>query len=173
MEISTQNENIGKRLREERERTGYLQAEFCAQGSVGRVTQVAYEAGSRSPSAEYLAKVARIGADVQYIVTGVRSANLQEIDTAESSLLNVAEDGAKYSLTASKDLDMDLMNKIVQGVWAVILDAKEYEGLSSKAFSKAVSIIYQNKRLANSQSAPRSDTVRSVLDALIMGEIEN
>ena len=165
--------SIGGRLREERERLGFLQQEFAAQGAVGRMSQVGYESGARPPTAEYLAKVARLGADVQYVVTGVRSENLHEIDTAESSLLNIAEDGAKYALTTSKDLDMDLMNKIVQGIWAVILENKAYETMPSKVFSKAVSIIYQNKTLANSRSAPSVDTVRSVLDALIMVEIED
>ncbi|WP_426772296.1 XRE family transcriptional regulator, partial [Pseudomonas aeruginosa] len=31
------------------------------------------EKGERSPSAEYLAAIAKVGADVQYIVTGARS----------------------------------------------------------------------------------------------------
>ncbi|HDZ10046.1 helix-turn-helix domain-containing protein [Pseudohongiella sp.] len=164
---------IAGRIKEERERLGYLQPEFAAQGAVARNSQSRYELGNGSPSADYLARIARLGADVQYIVTGVRSENLHEIDTAESSLLNIAEDGAKYALTTSKDLDMDLMNKIVQGIWAVILDNKDYETLPPKVFSKAVSIIYQNKTLSNSRTAPSVDTVRSVLDALIMVEIED
>ncbi len=164
--------DIGDRLKEERERLGYLQAEFAAQGTVGRNSQSGYEVGDRPPTAEYLAKIARLGADVQYIVTGVRSENLHEIDTAESSLLRIAEDSAKYTLTTSKEIDLDLMNKVVQSIWAVLAESNEYARLTPKMFAKAVSIIYQNKKLANSQTAPKTETVRSVLDVLVHVEVD-
>lgn len=168
MDKSTIIVETARRLKEERERLGYLQPEFAAQGAVARNSQSRYELGNGSPTAEYFAKIARLGADVQYIVTGVRSDNLHEIDTAEGSLLNVAEDSAKYTFTTSKDLDLDLMTKVVESVWALIQENKDYTTVTAEMFAKAVSIIYQNKKLANSQSSPRSDTVRSVLDVLMM-----
>lgn len=159
--------SIGGRLRVERERLDYLQHEFAAQGMVGRMSQVGYEAGARPPTAEYLARIARLGADVQFIVTGVRSENLYQIDTAESSLLTVEEDQAKYTFSASKDLDCVLMAKVVEVVQSIIQGNAKYAGVNPKNFAKAVSIIYQNKRLAGAHSAPSTDTAMSVLDVLI------
>ncbi|HID7955846.1 TPA: helix-turn-helix domain-containing protein [Pseudomonas aeruginosa] len=65
--------NIGMRLKEERERLGFTQPAFGAIGGVQKLAQLKYEKGERSPSAEYLAAIAKVGADVQYIVTGARS----------------------------------------------------------------------------------------------------
>jgi transcriptional regulator with XRE-family HTH domain len=61
---------IGGRLRLERERLGLSQEEFAKAGGVGRQSQVRFESGERSPDADYLAGIAKAGADVLYIVTG-------------------------------------------------------------------------------------------------------
>jgi transcriptional regulator with XRE-family HTH domain len=63
-----------ERLKEERERLGFNQEAFGAIGGVKRVAQGNYEKGDRSPDVGYLAAIAKVGADVQYIVTGARSA---------------------------------------------------------------------------------------------------
>lgn len=66
--------HIGERLREERERLGFTQPAFGTIGGVQKLAQLKYEKGERFPGADYLAAVAKLGADVQYIVTGVRGA---------------------------------------------------------------------------------------------------
>lgn len=66
---------IGERLREERERLKLSQPSFGEAGGVMRGAQIKYEGGSRVPDAEYLKRVAAIGADVLYIITGERSEN--------------------------------------------------------------------------------------------------
>ncbi len=70
---------IGARLKEERERLSYNQTDFGTIGGVKRNAQVSYESDKRSPDATYLASVAKIGVDVQYVIVGVRSKNLNEI----------------------------------------------------------------------------------------------
>jgi transcriptional regulator with XRE-family HTH domain len=67
------NVDIGRRLREERERLAVTQADFAARVQCDRKSQVNYEAGARAPSADYLARAADIGVDVLYVVTGVRT----------------------------------------------------------------------------------------------------
>jgi transcriptional regulator with XRE-family HTH domain len=52
-------------------------AEKCG---VGRQAQVRYEAGERSPDGNYLAAIAKAGADVNYILTGVRVTAIEPID---------------------------------------------------------------------------------------------
>ena len=64
---------IGERLREERTRLGYNQVDFSALAQTTKKSQIEYEKGATFPNAAYLAAVAQAGADVQYIVTGVRS----------------------------------------------------------------------------------------------------
>ena len=80
--------NIGHRLAEERRRLGKTQVDFAELAGVGRASQENYEAGRRSPDATYLKKIAKVGADIQYILTGVRSTNLKD----------VAEDSATYKV---------------------------------------------------------------------------
>lgn len=64
---------IGERLRDERAQLGMTQEKFASAAGVLRGAQVKYEKDERRPDADYLAAIAAIGADVQYIVTGVRS----------------------------------------------------------------------------------------------------
>jgi transcriptional regulator with XRE-family HTH domain len=70
---STQLDTLGARLRGERKRLGLRQDEFAQSGGVSRNAQLNYEKGSRSPDANYLAGVARVGVDVQYVITGKRA----------------------------------------------------------------------------------------------------
>lgn len=79
---------IGVRLREERDRLRLNQTAFAAVGGVTKKTQMLYEAGERAPDARYLAAVHEIGADVRYIVTGLRDTPPPEVlPTDERELL--------------------------------------------------------------------------------------
>lgn len=62
------------RLREERTRLGLNQTEFARAAGTTQRSQTAYENGDRSPDLQYLAAVAEIGVDVDYVVTGRRRA---------------------------------------------------------------------------------------------------
>lgn len=64
--------NIGERLREERVRLGFNQADFAALAGVAKTSQFNYEKGERSPDAAYLAAVSTKGVDILYVVTGER-----------------------------------------------------------------------------------------------------
>ncbi|WP_458379190.1 helix-turn-helix domain-containing protein [Pseudomonas chlororaphis] len=63
---------IGERLKEERVRLGFNQAEFAAFAGVAKTSQFNYEKGERSPDSAYLAAVAEKGVDVLYVVSGER-----------------------------------------------------------------------------------------------------
>lgn len=65
--------DIAARLKAERERLGLSQTAFGQLGSVGKTTVIAWERGSAFPNAEFLASVADVGVDVQFVVTGKRS----------------------------------------------------------------------------------------------------
>lgn len=80
-----QMNSIGERLREERTRLGFNQVAFGAIGGVQKLAQLKYEKGDRIPDAAYLEAIAKVNADIQYIVTGVRSSATLSAD--ESDLL--------------------------------------------------------------------------------------
>jgi len=65
-------QEIGERLREERNRLKMTQLEFGLCGGVGNVAQYKYECGLRVPRADYLAKISQVGVDIYYVVTGIR-----------------------------------------------------------------------------------------------------
>jgi transcriptional regulator with XRE-family HTH domain len=62
--------DIGKRLREARERIGYDQARFGALGGVSRNSQSNYEKGLRAPDADYLLGLHAAGVDLTFVLSG-------------------------------------------------------------------------------------------------------
>jgi transcriptional regulator with XRE-family HTH domain len=87
---------IGERLREERERLGLSQSDFAEiaqkMGVSGatRQSQSNYEKGKQTPAVTYLAAIASSGADVQYILTGIRATPQAQptISPREAALLD-------------------------------------------------------------------------------------
>ncbi|HTF98655.1 MAG TPA: helix-turn-helix transcriptional regulator [Cellvibrio sp.] len=69
---------IGDRLREERERLGFSQSAFAGLAETTKKSQIDYEKGITFPKANYLEVIAKVGADIQFIVTGMRVANRLE-----------------------------------------------------------------------------------------------
>lgn len=61
------------RLKEERSRLKYKQKFIAEETEVHNVTISNYEKGKIAIPASYLAKLAPLGFDIQYIITGVRS----------------------------------------------------------------------------------------------------
>ncbi|WGS41900.1 helix-turn-helix domain-containing protein [Burkholderia sp. JSH-S8] len=54
-------------------RIGLSQAEFAALGGLGKQAEFNYEAGTRSPDANYLAALMKVGVDVLYVIGGHRA----------------------------------------------------------------------------------------------------
>ncbi|WP_418122570.1 helix-turn-helix domain-containing protein [Variovorax sp. 160MFSha2.1] len=77
--------DFSERLKAERSRLRLSQAAMAEAGGVGLNSQSNYENGHRSPDAEYLARVATIGVDVTYLLTGVRALPLSAPGASDSS----------------------------------------------------------------------------------------
>jgi len=92
---------IGKRLSEERKRQVMNQDQFAAIGGVTRPTQSRYERGDRSLDAAYLSKLAAHGVDVQYIITGARTASATAVRTMSESWEAIEHACAARGLTLS------------------------------------------------------------------------
>lgn len=65
--------SIEERLKEERLRLGFNQTDFAALANRTKKTLIDYEKGTSSPDAKFLAAIADVGADVQYILTGIHA----------------------------------------------------------------------------------------------------
>lgn len=63
-------DNFPIRLKQERQRLHMNQTEFAGSGGVQKQAQFTYEKGLRYPDASYLARIAEIGVDVLYLLTG-------------------------------------------------------------------------------------------------------
>ncbi|MBS7819031.1 XRE family transcriptional regulator [Wohlfahrtiimonas chitiniclastica] len=70
---------LGDRLREEREKLQLSQEAFGALGGVGKQAQLRYEKGERYPDGLYFEKIASVGCDIQYIITGIRTENISSV----------------------------------------------------------------------------------------------
>lgn len=90
--------NFGQRLRDERKRLGFTQAEFASKLGISRNTQVNYESMDRDPDVKYLAKVEELGADSKFIVTGEKATerDVNSLGRECSIVFNVVEDVEKY-----------------------------------------------------------------------------
>ena len=71
---------IAKRISIERKRLGMSQDFLTESIGIRQKTQSAIENGKNSPSLNYLYQLSQLGFDVQYIITGVKSKNLNEIN---------------------------------------------------------------------------------------------
>ncbi len=68
--------NVGERLKEERERLGLSQESFGKTTGLEKISkqvQSAYERNKTNPDNEYWAAVDRIGVDIRYVLTGLRT----------------------------------------------------------------------------------------------------
>lgn len=101
---------IGKRLKAERERIGLNQTAFGAIGGVKKQAQLKYENDSSSPTANYLAEIAKIGVDIQYVIIGQRSN--QAVSPEESLLLETfrlsSPDVRNYMLRGAQKVDQQI-----------------------------------------------------------------
>jgi transcriptional regulator with XRE-family HTH domain len=84
---------IGDRIKAEREKLGFNQDDFAEKGGVSRRSQIMYEQNKTEASAGYFTRIAEIGADVSYILTGVRSQIVQNVLGIEN--IDVLEDVKK------------------------------------------------------------------------------
>lgn len=92
---SVELNTFGGRIVSEREKLGFSQIDLRLKTGVSKSTQIKYEAGTSYPDAEYLMTLDRIGLDVMYILTGLKS---YEAMTAEHQNLIDAYADAPESL---------------------------------------------------------------------------
>ena len=78
---------LGQRFAEERNRLQLTQRALGAALGVGKNTVANYEAGHTSPRADDLLVMGRLGANVKYIVTGMRGDHAPGLTADEETVL--------------------------------------------------------------------------------------
>ncbi|RLM12849.1 helix-turn-helix domain-containing protein [Gibbsiella quercinecans] len=97
--------DIGRRLKEVRERLDLSQEAFGEIGGVKKLAQLKYEKGDRVPDADYLARLSNAGIDILYIISGVRSVQ-PDISPEEQRLVEnyrAMDDAARLNIQAVGD----------------------------------------------------------------------
>jgi len=92
--MDTLREDIAIRLIEERTRLEYSQSDMARLLDISTEALRRYEVGAREAGVEFLAKSAGLGVDVQYILTGVKSANAQMAEKSNQPLVHIASGGS-------------------------------------------------------------------------------
>ena len=84
---------INERLLEEIKRLGYKTKSWSEAVNISDKTQYTYEKGQRLPKTEYWQAAAKLGMDIQYVITGVHSNSTNEEieDVNSENLLNTLE----------------------------------------------------------------------------------
>jgi transcriptional regulator with XRE-family HTH domain len=80
-------DQVGERLREERERLGLNQTEFGVLLGVSRGTQKNYELGASSLDLRYVTALEESGVDAAFVLTGRRSTPLGQLFTPDEEKL--------------------------------------------------------------------------------------
>lgn len=81
--------NVGGRIREERKKFNLNQGDFAKLADCSRNAQAMYERDESAPGAGYLVRLAELGADVLYILTGNRSATVGHVSNDELELIQL------------------------------------------------------------------------------------
>lgn len=100
---SSEKSEIARRLTEERKRLGLTQVELSEKVGVSKMTISHYARGHSSPSAEVLAKMDALGADVRYILAGKRNVEPAVAASVDLNRLGLALDEAKRQSTLNSE----------------------------------------------------------------------
>lgn len=109
-------EGIGKRIRLERLRLGLSQAKFAHIGGVAANAQGHYESGYRKPKADYLFKLAGVGVDISFLVTGSRPASAAELQLASTRSLYPQAD---TPYPAADQYEAKAIEHLHQSLWTI------------------------------------------------------
>ena len=94
-------EHIGDRLREERLRIAVQQVDMAEACDVSRGTLATWEKGEQAPNAAILSKMASMGVDVLYVVTGQRQGETEAtLAPEEKTLLSAWRSSGEKGRTA-------------------------------------------------------------------------
>lgn len=117
--------DIGKRLKEERDRLGLSQQKLSEATGATTRTHIAWEKGEQSPNAAYLATMDSVGIDVGYVITGKQTINEHNLQQ-ELNNFSIAWEAIVSALQeANKVLPADQIRRAAEALYRAV---KEGEG---------------------------------------------
>lgn len=124
---------IGERLRHERERLGFTQPVFAALAETTKKSQIDYEKDLTQPKAGYLAAISKVGADIQFVITGERQGH----GIGESAVHQAVLDAVDL-LSLDKAINAQQLARAVLKLAAKSKDLSPDGGGASQAFNGPV-----------------------------------
>ena len=106
--------DIAMNLIDERERLGYSRKNFAAQTNISGESLRLYETGKVNMSAEFLLSATKLGVDIQYLFTGIRSENLDLVSKKNEEELN------KNIQNIGNVISGDISNSVITTSGAVV-----------------------------------------------------
>lgn len=94
-------EDIGVRLKQERERLSLSQAQVAKSLGIATRTQIAWEKGEQTPNALHLATLGTLGLDIQFIVSGVQNISPSE-PSLDAQAMSEAWEAVDWALAEAK-----------------------------------------------------------------------
>jgi transcriptional regulator with XRE-family HTH domain len=146
--------SLGNRLAEERGRLGLTQQDLAKTSDSTRESVGKYERDVNVPGGEALKAFARLGMDVQYILTGVRSLNLYRV---------AEEDPPKYRPEPTKkQVDPEVLQGVIAGV-------KEYLNETGRELSpaKEAELVMLLLDFMNAENVQNKSAVREAVAKVI------
>ena len=144
-------ETFGERLRKERLRLGFNQVDFGAAGGVKKVAQINYEKDKRFPDASYLSAIAQVGADVGYIVAGVRGGDSP----------NLSKEAGEFLISTFQ----------VSEKWLATGEGAIFQTDSERELRSRLDVLKEATRLANLEGLDKFEQARAM--ELVMGLMMN
>ena len=107
-------QEIGLRLRSERKRIHMTQAQFGKEGGVSLSSQNAYESALHFPDARYLARIAGVGVDVNYVLLGDRSELTSLSDSEVLAFSEITRVVHEWASARSKTLPPEVQAHLIR-----------------------------------------------------------
>lgn len=138
---------LHERLKKHRQDLQWSQEKMAEIGGVKRRAQINYESGERCPDGNYFSLIAAAGADIQWILTGVPSANMKEIVDRQTAFKESVESVVKLQLPKTNEEQADIAGVLYEDKIKIMKDAEEN---SAKPY--ATNHQAQNQKMAAEQN---------------------
>ncbi|PIT55761.1 hypothetical protein BHC44_02170 [Snodgrassella alvi] len=132
----------------ERERLGYSRKNFAAQTNVSSESLRLYESGKVNMSAEFLLAATKLGVDIQFIFTGIRSMNLDVVSSKNK------EEITENVYAVGNLISGNVNNSVIAASEAVVHHTQIYSNKRENEKNKEI-IYITDKEIRNLQELVR------------------
>lgn len=146
--------DLAMNLIDERERLGYSRKNFAAQTGVSSESLRLYESGQVNIPADFLIAAAQLGVDVQFLLTGIHSENLEKINA------KYAKEVEKqiHKTNIENQINGDVNNSVIASSGAVV-----HQINTPKHITKTIAEVKPGEEhIDNAQASKLQDLVKKI-----------